>query len=714
MGSKYSFSNDNHVINMNDYKEVKSRYFNTVNQILRKNYEKCSEEERIRNNMIKCLGKKSFNDIYDIDEIENPHYIHWLDYLYNHLFNQEGEEWATEMILKLDKEQFLTENKYLSQFFFKEFLINTEPNCIKESKDEDINNESNDEFFNNSKDLKISINDNKLNMMRNLGGTFGPNSPQTGIDTQDYTENIKELDAEKKYKSFRNKVKKYIYIFKQHIVYKDHPINIVIQIFEQTWVKYVEKKLKLMENFEDENNNNTNSMIDNFTKKLQNFVIIVENCLKLFYCKAIDYTCFDNEKDELINLLTTLVFRTGEIYNTIFKLQKIKLSSVVSDMENKYYHLKKITPQILGIEKQFCLNAETLNLQEEILEKEKLKLLGEENSNKNEQKEKEKKEKEKKEKEINDKNTNLDSNFKGTGNIYLDIEDDDDEKEKIEKLLIKIRNKKSKMLKYKKQEMDDIKVEIDFAHDNNNILENSFYNKFGSINDENYVGTILPKSRNSVNIDLVTSSRNTINNNNKNNLIIYDSIRNDNDHDENCLIIREENEGRKTLSPNIFVKVFDRISFIKNPETNKSYYFPYETAIQLLRQIEKYKAPFEKMLIFASLGNEIKNCIDDFWKDMEDYIKNDLLGIEAEQLMTIFIYIISKAQIKDILVHCKLIKLFTTSMTKSSMIGYYYSNAEASVTYIQTIKNVKELFKGNMGIFDRNNSDNFNDIDDLS
>ena len=709
MGSKYSFSYDNNVINMNDYKEVKSRYFNIVNQILRKNYENCSEEERIRKNMKNCLDKKSFNDIYEIDEIENLPYIHWLDYLYNYLFNQEGEEWATEMILKLDKEQFLTENKYLSQFFFKEFLIKTEPNCIKESKDDEINNESNDEFFNNSKDLRISFNDNKLNMMRNLGGTFGPNSPQTGIDTNEYTENIKEIDADKKYKTFRNIVKKYIYIFKQHIVYKDHPINIVIQIFEQTWVKYVEKKLKLMENFEDENNNNTNSIVDNFTKQLQNFVIIVQNCLKLFYCKAIDYSCFDNEKDELINLLTTLVFRTGEIYNTIFKLQKIKLSSVVSDMENKYFHLKKITPQILGIEKQFCLNVETLNLQEEILEKEKLKLLGEENSNKNEQKEKEKKEE-----EINDKKINLDSNFKGTGNIYLDIEEEDDEKEKIEKLLIKIRNKKSKMLKYKKQEMDDIKVEIDFDHDNNNILENSFINKFGSTNDENYVGTILPKSRNSMNIDLATSSRNTINNNNKNNLIIYDSIRNDNDDDENCLIIREDNEGRKTLSPNIFVKVFDRISFIKNPETNISYYFPYETAIQLLRQIEKYKAPFEKMLIFASLGNEIKNCIDDFWKDMEDYIKNDLLGIEAEQLMTIFIYIISKAQIKDILVHCKLIKLFTTSMTKSSMIGYYYSNAEASVTYIQTIKNVKELFKGNMGIFDRNNSDNFNDIDDLN
>ena len=293
-----------------------------------------------------------------------------------------------------------------------------------------------------------------------------------------------------------------------------------------------------MENFEDENNDKNNSMIDNFTKQLQNSVIIVQNFLKLFYCKTIDYSCFDNEKDELINLLTTLVFRTGEIYNTIFKIQRIRLNSVVNDMENKYFHLKKITPQILGIEKQFCLNVESLNLQEEILEKEKLKLFGDEKLNKNKTKEKGKKEE-----ELNDKNTNLDLDFKGTGNIYLDIGDEIDEKEKIEKLLIKIRNKKAKMLKYNKQEMDDIKVEIDFDQDNNNILENSFYNKFGSINDENYVGTILPKSRNSMNIDLTISSRNTINTNNKNNSIIYDNISKNNDDDEYCLIIKEDNEG---------------------------------------------------------------------------------------------------------------------------------------------------------------------------
>ena len=39
------------------------------------------------------------------------------------------------------------------------------------------------------------------------------------------------------------------------------------------------------------------------------------------------------------------------------------------------------------------------------------------------------------------------------------------------------------------------------------------------------------------------------------------------------------------------------------------------------------------------------------------------------------------------------------------MVGYYYSNAEASVSYIQKLKNVQELLKGNIDVFNDNNND---------
>ena len=87
------------------------------------------------------------------------------------------------------------------------------------------------------------------------------------------------------------------------------------------------------------------------------------------------------------------------------------------------------------------------------------------------------------------------------------------------------------------------------------------------------------------------------------------------------------------------------------------------------------------------------DCINDFWKPLDCYIDNNLLNLEIDQLMTIFIYIIIQSQIYDIGVHCKIIKSFTTCITKASMIGYYYSTVEASVLYISSINDIKELIK---------------------
>ena len=691
-----------------EIKDIKSKYFPLMNKLIRNNFDEGLNEDRIKNNMYICLEQKCFDEKNDSVESMKTHYINWLDYLYNYLAKDlKDKQWANEMIKELDVEPFLTENKYLSHFFFKEFYLNNEPKCLKDQTDEnDTNtNDLNDEYTgNNDVDLKISMNNSNLNMMRNLGGTFMANSMvevDLGGDNDNENDNNSnhENEVELKYKAYRNKVKKYIYIFKEHIVYKDHPINKVIQIFEKVWVKYAEKKIEFLNNFDDtENNNyNINSMVDDLTHELQNFVLKMQNCLKLFYCKTIDFSCFSNEKDELINLLTTLVFRTGNIYETIFKLQKIRLKEDNDDMNTKYLQLKNITPEQLGIEKQFCLNGETLDMQEEILKKEQTEL------EKNEEKEGNiNGDKDKKEEDID---------YKDTAIFF--ITDELMDKRKIQSLLADIENKKIKLQNYIENETNNMKVDIDFDDENNNNLLNiNEINKLGSLYDESRMGSILPQSRMSIDFDKMGAD-----NKGKNDFDLYipnnEKIKNNtgnmitsniNEGNDN-LIIRDNKEINNEFSPFKFIKVFNRVSFWKDPDKSDFVSLPYETAIQLLKQIERYKAPFEKMLIFASLGNEIKNCIDDFWKDMEDYITKDLLAVEAEQLMTIFIYIISKARIEDIMVHCRLIKLFTTSMTKSSMIGYYYTNAEASVTFIQTLKNVKELIKkGNIFDINENNS----------
>ena len=681
---------------------LKSKYFSSIDQIIKQHYENSLSEKRLKTNMSICLESKYFDELYSIDESKNQPYIYWLQYLYDYLsIDVRDKEWAGKMLELLDEEQFLSENKYLSQFFFKDFYLSSEPNCIRDPKsDTSVNNDIYEEA---SLELRTSMNNSNLGMMRALGGSIGPNAIIEETENEVNLNINDETDTDSKYKTYRNKVKKYIEIFRQHIVYKDHPINKVIQIFEKCWVKYIEKHLLTIRNNtgSDEEKANINLLIDNLMRELQNFIIKVQVCLKLFYCRAINYTCFANEKDELMNLITTLFFKTGKIYEITFGLLKIKLQDEVDDMINKYRELNNIAPQQLGIIKQFCLNEITLDYQESILEKEIKKL--DEHSGKGNEGEK-------------DEN-NLDLNDKGVANIYFS--DDNLDKKKMQELLTNIRTMKKNFPKNGNYNLDNIKVDIDFDQDDNNIIPESILNKPSYVNEE--INSILPKSRDTFDLEnnillsdfdnhqgRITYAPNiSTKSNMKNNILFTDNedIRElENLNNENQ-IIRDNNvnEGRKTLAPFNYIKIFNCVKFTK--DSNSKIRLPYETAIQLLKQIEKYKAPFEKMLIFANLGNEIKSCVDDFWKDMDGYVKSELLGVEAEQLMTIFIYIILKAKINDIVVHCKLIQLFTTTVIKTSMMGYYYSNAEASVSYIQNLKNIKELLKGSIDVFNENNED---------
>ena len=145
-----------------------------------------------------------------------------------------------------------------------------------------------------------------------------------------------------------------------------------MQIFESIWVEYVSSKIySIKQKYEDYNSKvflkEINEIVNEMTEQLQRFVVHLQICLKLFYSRTINFSCFNEEKDELINLLTTLVFRTGKISNVIFELYKLSLNPEIDNMRENFNKLIKINPEELGIFKQFCLNLETLNYQEKIL-----------------------------------------------------------------------------------------------------------------------------------------------------------------------------------------------------------------------------------------------------------------------------------------------------------------------------------------------------------
>jgi hypothetical protein len=692
----------------NDIKSdpITKGYFKDLQLIFIHNY---IENDNLMSNMKVCLDEKNFDQVLEDgspSEFANEQsqtiyepvdFINWLDFLYTYLEEEKlkNRYWAAQMLDKLDEEYFLSENKYLSQFFFEEYGIQSMPDCINKKR---------------KRERKININTSMLNVTQNLGGSFGESFNQ--FDNED--------DAGYKYKEFRNKVKRYIMNFKEHILNKDHPINIVAQIFESVWVDFANKKLDLMrKNYpitNEENKRDIEKDVAELTYQFQKFVIKLQICLKLFYSRTINYSFFNEEKDELINLITTLIFRTGRIYEVMFSLYEFSLRNEIEDMTRKYQRLKKITPEELGVAKQFCLNKETLDLQEQILLKNLKEINEKENNNKT------------KSKESNEK-IDLEK-----GTIEIDIREKNIEKNKISTLLTVIQEKKSRIPRPGDRDMEDMKVNLDFDDDNSESQNTLaiYANKNDSVyveSNNNFLGSILPKLEGNdllapsanVSVDNATIHNkglalnindsgddlinNNINNNkNKQNEYLFSKkVFQDNQQEEgndNVFIVRDSNAVSKNVMPFVPEKIIGRVSFMRrNVDDFLSY--PYETAIQLLKQIRRYKTPFEKMMIIASISNEITDCINDFWTEMENYIKKDFLGIEAEQIMTIFIYIIIKSGITDIFVHCKMIKYFTTCTTKSSMIGYYYSTIEASITYIKTLKNVDELFqnKGKNKIF---------------
>ena len=686
--------------------EITQGYFEDLKTIFVHNY---VTNDGLLSNMKICLDEKNFDQVIEessttefIDpelnrmqtnyttnnnnsNTEPTNFINWLDYLYVYLEEEKNKDhnWAGELLDKLDQEYFLMENKYLSQFFFEEYGILSVPDCICKKR---------------KRERKINPNNNlsMLNVTQNLGGSFG----------ESFNQFENESDAGYKYKEQRNKVKEYIKNFKEHILNNDHPINIVAQLFESVWVDYAKSRLEFMKNNYGEPNNINKKDIDkeivDLTYQFQRFMIKLQVCLKLFYSRTINYSFFNEEKDELINLTTTLVFRTGHIYEVMFSLYSYSLSQEITEMSIKYQKLRLIKPEDLGILPQFCLNGETLNMQEEILQN-YLKEITED-----------------------EKKGNLDLN---KGLVEIDIREKKLESRNVKIMLGIIKERKNRLPKPGQRNLDDLEVNLNFEEDNSDD-DNLNINNVGK-NDSMFIesnniliSSILPKSdpesinpSANVSVDNATFfkrpgfnfhneskefliSTNTNKNQNlkkqeKNDFLFSKKIGTEyteDTNDPNTFIIRDANVEKKNIVPFMPEKILGRVSYMRQ---NKGDFLndPYDTAIGLLKQIEKYKTPFEKMMIIANISNEITDCINDFWQEMEQYIKKDFLSIEAEQIMTIFIYVIIKSGISNIFVHCKLIKLFTTCTTKSSMIGYYYSTVEASIMYIKTLKDVDELFK---------------------
>ena len=624
-------------------------YFSKVNTLLHKYYTNNLYSDY---NLEVSLQKKSFDETQMVQEhLED---ISWLDYILKHLKKVKRNinmTWAVELEELLLKESFLYKNSYLSDFFYKEYNLKTFPkvlnNNIEYIFDNELNNDNNTtkkkkENLNKSTNSSQITNGpyNELDVTSNLGGSY--------IDIK--MDSLPPNDPTFKYVMDRKLVKEYIKIFKRHI-YKDkkHPINRTIVLFNKTFSKFIKEhiddfkeKRKDPDLINEDLQNSIKKFEERITKCLQEFILTMNCSLKLFYSTCINFSFFKEEKDDLINLVISLFFKTGKLYETLFELYSLSYNNEIEILQEKLIDLKNIKPKILEITDKYCLDEVTLELQSKII-KEKQK---EKKDNNNEI-------------EIEEKKNNMLPSIKENDEC---IENEDD--------IIK-----------KSRTSDQSDIIPKFVFNNQNIKkekEIKIYNKDDKISDEDDEDEgdyLLSKLKDEdISMDMKIEGemdilRKTINNFN----------------------------SKKYLFPQIRNKIRDTLAqneqYIQEAKSSGKLPMPYFSAINLLKKLHSFKTPFEKIIILAAINDQITESVMSFWSTMTKYIKSSFLFIEADELKAIFLYIFIQAQMPEIFVECKIITNFTTQQTRGFNISYNLSMTEASIEKIMEMKDTKEINK---------------------
>lgn len=513
--------------NSREFCKVKDKYFS----YLRMNYcELYSTLKDNKKNFAIASGKKKFDSTFISSKSRKNTFTSWKKYIFNYFIKKakEGVNFYNTLIIQVENEPFLMENAFQSEFFFSDFFQtqstfkqyfieearNVENSIFSTSKEKEIVNIMEKNFENNSKIFQNPMESgsriNLENVTENLGGSFMYNSFSI--------ENLQISTTMSRYR-----IKYLLHKLKNHLLDKEHPITIIIQMFEAAISKIIRKKTEEFRGMEDdaELKEKLDSIHSEIVEHINKFTTRIQVCLKLFYSEAIDLECFNDEKDELVNLVSTILFSIGTLHEDLLALYSLKMEEEVESFRKILVEYNAFNQKDLEIQDKFALSEETEQLINEL--------------------------------------------------------------------------KKSKI------EVSTDAPLTTFCTDRKNI-------------------------------SIATSNQ-----------------------------VRVEKE------------FYEKNSFHE-----------FDTAIKILKGIKSNSVPFEKMMLIASVGTEITNCINEYWKGMEHFIKPTYLHIDADQLMNLFIYILIKAQFPEILVHLQIISDFTTKSIKNTVLGYYSTTVQAAVNFIQS------------------------------
>ena len=283
-------------------------------------------------------------------------YMHWKTYLIN-FFNKQakkGHEFYLDIINDINKERFGFEEKYLSFMFY----IDYENTFLLKNKENTFEKYINEEDFEHyEKELK-----NRLSRNSSINSNESINR-RTKIELPNLPE---EENNQLNSKYEKNKLKKQCFylvnIIKNQIEEKEHPINIVISIFEKEISSLIDNILDSYKcsDLEPSDFNKKIEVLNNtIMHSIQKFTSKIHTAVKLFYSKVIHLDCFIEEKDELINIIMGILFNTGDLSKKIHNLLYLQFKEEYKDFAYKLKVIKNLKPKDIQIDDKFCLDENT-------------------------------------------------------------------------------------------------------------------------------------------------------------------------------------------------------------------------------------------------------------------------------------------------------------------------------------------------------------------
>ena len=249
--------------------------------------------------------------------------------------------------------------------------------------------------------------------------------------------------------------------------------------------------------------------------------------------------------------------------------------------------------------------------------------------------------------------------------------------------------------------------------DANHKKKNGVINYFERIDDIQRLNTALPETKKHENNNLENNkiiNRFTAFTHRGDNIINF--INNNNQF--NNLFKEDQKERRPTIktykefidkinSPNTtLIEKFEddmdenpsQLDIPKLEDLNNDLKIPYGEAIEYIQKINEYHAPLDKLTVIALTSVLINDSIDEFWKETKN-ISAKFLTIDADQLMSIYLYIVNNMNLSSIYNHLDFIRHFTGESTKNSMFGFYFTVMEGCLSLIKEANTKKDLIENN-------------------